>query len=127
MFTYDINTDIGKVRREISDTTNADLHPGEGIRPDGTNFSDEDIKYYLQMNDDSITGAARSLLIVLATAYSTRATEMEFGPYRESYKDQIMNIRRQIAMMERRYEDEQSAKPRSIPRFSTTQVGIDFS
>ena len=110
-FTYDPTNDIGKVRREINDTKDATQFPGQGIKPDGTNFCDEDIQYYLDENNGSVIGAAHNLLIVLATAYATQATEVELGPYRESYKEQLVNLRRQISMLERRYDEEQSNKP----------------
>ena len=126
MFTYDPSTDIGKVRREINDIYDAELYPGKGIKPDGSNFPDEDIQYYLEVNNGSIIGAAHNLLVVLATAYATQATEVELGPFRESYKEQLVNIRRQIAMLERRYEEERSNRPKQINVAKTVQLGIDF-
>ena len=125
-FTYDPSTDIGKVRREINDTKDASQFPGHGVKPDGSNFCDEDIQYYLDQNNGSIIGAAYNLLIVLATAYATQASEVELGPFRESYKEQLVNLRRQINMLERRYDEEMSNKPRQINIAKTVQLGIDF-
>ena len=124
-FTYDPNTDIGRVRFEISDHIDASVNPGAGVRPDGSNFCDEDIQYYLDLNDGSILGAAHNLLVVLATAYATQATETELGPFRESYREQLLNIRRQIVLLERRIEEEKNKYKRMVAAKSYN-LGIDF-
>jgi len=125
MFTYDPSTPVGKVRREIQDTKDAGIYPGAGILPDGSNIEDEDIEYYLEQYANSIIGASIAVLTIVATAYSTLATETELGPYRESYKETVVNIRRQIALLERRYDDEKR-KPR-VAVARTVVVGAEFS
>lgn len=41
-FTYDLTTDIGKIRMELGDETF-----GSGVKPDNSNFSDEEIQVIL--------------------------------------------------------------------------------
>ena len=125
-FTYDPTTLVGKVRFQIGDYKNADLEPGTGVRPDGNNFSDEEIQFYLDQNDGDVIGAAHDLLVVLATEYATRATSVMLGPFSESYKETILNIRRQIAMLERRME-EQKQRYRRIPIARSTNLRITFT
>ena len=121
-FSYDPSTNIGKVRREIHDIKDASITPGAGIFPDGENVSDEDIAYYLQQANDSIIGAALSVLTVVANAYSIQATEVELGPFRESYKEVLVNLRRQINMLERRYDEEKRSNRIKIATSGTSLV-----
>lgn len=103
-FTFDTSTNVGKVRREIGDRENASLTPGAGIRPNGENYTDEDIEYYLAQNQDNVDLSAISILTILATEFSTKGTEAEMGSVRESYKSTVVNIRRQIATIQARYD-----------------------
>ena len=41
-FSYDLTTDIGVVRLELGDTT-----PDAGVKPDGTNLSNEELQVWL--------------------------------------------------------------------------------
>ncbi|MGB8644037.1 MAG: hypothetical protein WCF84_02280 [Anaerolineae bacterium] len=66
-FTYDLTTDLGKLRLLLGDTTS-----GSGIRPDGSNFLDAELTYFLSV--EGLVGAAGALACeTLATQYATLA------------------------------------------------------
>jgi hypothetical protein len=75
-FTYTLTTDLGKVRLEIGDTTS-----GAGVRPDGSNFSDAEVQYFLD-EEGSVAGAVARACEVLATLWATVAN-LTVGPRRE--------------------------------------------
>lgn len=79
-FTYDLATDVGKLRLEIGDTAE-----DEEIKPNGENFSDEELEHLL--SDEGSVGrtAARSCEI-LARMYAP-LVDLAVGPQRESLSD----------------------------------------
>jgi hypothetical protein len=79
-WTYNVATDIGKVRLELGDDVNA-----AGVRPDGSNFSDEEIQVYLS-REGSVMGAVAGLCEALATQYAW-VTTIAVGPRRENLSD----------------------------------------
>ncbi len=52
-FTYNLSNDTGKVRLEIGDVTS-----GAGVRPDGSNLSDEEIAVWLTREGTAMRAAA---------------------------------------------------------------------
>lgn len=77
-FTYDLTTDIGKVRLALGDTTD-----GSGPRPDGSNFEDEELDTFLVLEDDDVELATARALEVLAIQWASRA-DLQVGPRKES-------------------------------------------
>jgi hypothetical protein len=78
-FTYDITTDVGKVRFQIGDRVE-----NTGVRPDGTNFSDEEIEMMLTELNDNILATSARLLSTLSAEWAL-LTDFAMGPRKESY------------------------------------------
>ncbi len=76
-FTYDISTDIGKLRLEIGDT-----EQGSGCKPDRTNFADEELQIWLD-RESSVVGAVAASCEALARTWA-RLADLAIGPRRES-------------------------------------------
>lgn len=78
-FTYVLATDVGKVRLEISDTSST---TGAGVKPDGTNLTDEEIQIWLT-REGTVMSAAAAACEALARAWA-RVADVGVGPRRES-------------------------------------------
>jgi hypothetical protein len=76
-FTYDLTTNVGQVRLALGDTVS-----GSGVRPDGSNFTDAEIQYFLTQEADSVAGATAAACAALAVAWSNVAN-LTVGPRRE--------------------------------------------
>lgn len=77
-FTYDLTMDAGKLRLEIGDSTE-----GTGVRPDGTNFEDDEIAYILDQEGGSLGRAVARACEMLATLWAS-AADLTVGPRSES-------------------------------------------
>jgi len=101
-FSYDLasaDTDtlnVSKVRLEIDDTVYA-----AGVKPDGTNFTDEEIMIWLDREGDDVMRAVASACEVLARGWA-RVADIAVGPRRESlgqvaqrYAEQAKSLRTQ--------------------------------
>lgn len=75
-FTYVLTTSVGKLRLEIGDTTS-----GSGVKPDGSNFSDAELEYFLDQ-EGTVGRATARACEALATAWSTVAN-LTVGPRKE--------------------------------------------
>ena len=79
-FSYDLasaDTDtlnVSKVRLEIDDTVYT-----AGVKPDGTNFTDEEIMIWLSRESDDVMRAVASACEVLARAWA-RVADIAVGP-----------------------------------------------
>ena len=94
-FTYDTATDIGKVRFAIGDVTS-----GAGIKPDGTNFSDEELQ--LLLTREGNWGAAAAACCETLSVWYARVVNISVGPRREdlgairqAYVDLAAQLRKQ--------------------------------
>jgi len=76
-YTYRIGTDIGKIRLQLGDDTEE-----SGVRPDGGNFSDEELQTYLD-REGSVMRATAGLCETLALQYA-RMADLRVGPRSES-------------------------------------------
>jgi len=74
-FTYDLSTDIGKVRLLISDT----------VAP--SHFTDEEIQVFLTLNGESVYPAAAAALESWAASITDSATSEKIGDYAYSKKN----------------------------------------
>lgn len=98
-FTYILTTDIGKLRLEIGDTSPT---AGQGVKPDGSYITDEELQVLLAREGSSVGRAAAAACEVLARMYA-RFVDVAVGPRRESlsqaskaYLEQAQELRRQF-------------------------------
>lgn len=97
-FTYRLSTELGKTRLAIGDTVN-----GAGPRPNGANFSDEEINVYLTpvlAAGNSYGRAVAQLLRLLANEWTSKAS-ISIGEYRVDYNTIAANYRAAAAEWER--------------------------
>ena len=80
-FTYDVTSDLGKVRLEIGDRVS-----GKGVRPDNSNFSDEEITEMLTVLSNDVQATAARLLAVLSREWAL-VSDITLGPRREKFSD----------------------------------------
>lgn len=85
-FTYDLTSNIGKIRLLIGDTV-----VNVGVKPDGTNYSDEEIQVFLDRNGNDADIAAAELLENLARMWSLEP-DVKMGPVTESRSDVAENL-----------------------------------
>lgn len=93
-FTYNstsLSTDLAKVRLAIGDTSSA---TGAGIRPDGTNFSDEELDVFIT-GAASWRAAVAPILRVLANQYASAARSVRFADYAEDFTQTAAQLRKQ--------------------------------
>jgi len=64
-FTNDLSTAIGQMRYHLGDDVS-----GAGVKPDGTNFTDEQLTYALSNNGQNVKAAAAEVCGVLATRWA---------------------------------------------------------
>ena len=78
-YSYDITTDIGKVRRLINDT---DITPTTDAQ-----FNDEEIEFFLSLAQNSILMAASYALEAWAASITDSLTSEKIGDYSYTKKD----------------------------------------
>ena len=76
-FTYDLTTNVGRVRFEVGDRTQ-----DNGVRPDRSNFSDDEIEAVLTDAEGNINSATAHLLDVLSREWALVA-DITLGPRKE--------------------------------------------
>jgi len=97
-FTYNLSTDIGRVRLAIGDTVK-----GSGPRADGSNFSDEELNVYLTpviAAGYSYGRAVSQVLRLLANEWTGKAS-VSIGDYSVQYAAVADNYRKAAAEWER--------------------------
>lgn len=77
-FTYSLSSNIGKVRLLLGDTTD-----NSGPRPDGSNFEDDELDFFLELEGESVDLATARACEVLATQWAAVA-DLTVGPRKES-------------------------------------------
>jgi len=93
-FTYNLSTDIGRVRLAIGDTVK-----GSGPRADGSNFSDEELNVYLTpviAAGYSYGRAVSQVLRLLANEWTGKAS-VSIGDYSVQYAAVADNYRKAAA------------------------------
>lgn len=80
-FTYDLTTNRGAVRLALNDTVS-----GTGPRPDGSNFTDAEIDYFLTTAGSDVDAAVARACQALALAWANVAS-ITVGPRSEQYGD----------------------------------------
>lgn len=76
-FTYDLATEVGRLRLALGDTAD-----GAGVKPDGSNFSDEELAYFLAVEGNVVDLATARACEALATAWANVA-DLTVGPRSE--------------------------------------------
>ncbi|MDR3572864.1 MAG: hypothetical protein P4L50_03300 [Anaerolineaceae bacterium] len=76
-FTYDLTTDVGKARFELGDVVQ-----GAGVKPDGSNFSDEELQMLID-REGSALRAVQAACGTLARLWSM-VSDIAVGPRREN-------------------------------------------
>lgn len=77
-FTYDLDTPIGEVRLEIGDDDNS---ADAGVKPNGTNFSDEEIQKALDNEGGIVLRAAARLCEILARRWAGAGENVRIRDY----------------------------------------------
>lgn len=93
-FTYDgtvLTTDLAKVRMALGDTSSA---TGEGIRPDGSNFTDEELAVFIDATDTWRSAVVQALR-VLANQYAAAARSIQFADFKEDFTRAAAEYRKQ--------------------------------
>lgn len=90
-FTYDTDTDVGKVRLLIDDKVEATAH-----------FTDEEIETFLSLAGDSVLLAAALALEAWATSLSETAESEKIGDY--SYTNKLVEKKLALAKQYRELE-----------------------
>lgn len=76
-FTYTLATNVGDIRLEIGDSVEDD-----GVRPNGRNFSDEELTQ-LYAEEGTIGRTAARCAEILTKEWASRPTEWKLGPQGE--------------------------------------------
>jgi hypothetical protein len=94
-FTYDLDTDSGELRLAIGDTVE-----DTGPRPNGRNFSDAEITYFLGAG--SVSRASVQAFDALAAEWSAYAGNSRLGPTAQAsaqakaYSERATELRQQL-------------------------------
>lgn len=88
--TTDLELDIGQVRLEIGDS---DETTGQGVKPDGTNFTDLEIQWFLDQ-EGSVRLAAAHACEALSRHWS-KVANIQIGSRREEFAKIAENWRAQ--------------------------------
>lgn len=78
-FTTDLNTPVGKIRLEIGDDDNG---TDMGVKPNGTNFSDDQLTYFYTDESNNVLAASARALEVLARMYARAGKSVTIRGYR---------------------------------------------
>lgn len=95
-FTYDPTTDIGKVRFELGDDT-----LNQGVKPDGTNLSNEEIQVLLD-REGSVMRAVAGACEMLSRRWVT-VSNITVGPRQETYAQVAQGFSSRAAELRRQY------------------------
>jgi hypothetical protein len=92
-FTYDLTNDLGRLRLLVGDTVlNA------GIKPDQSNYSDEELQAFLDRAGGDLNVGAAELLETLARVWALEP-DVKMGPIYERRSDIAKNLRTQATAL----------------------------
>ncbi len=94
-FTYDLTTDIGAARLELGDTSS-----GSGVKPDGTNLSDEELQSLITREGSVMRGCAAACELLArhwarVANISVGSRREDFGAVAEQWSKQAKTLREQ--------------------------------
>jgi hypothetical protein len=96
-FTYNLATTVGQLRLEIGDHTS-----GTGVRPDGSNFSDEELEAILTQEGDVLGRGIARACEILANAWATFA-DLTVGPRSEKLSQVAARFEKRAAALRMQY------------------------
>jgi hypothetical protein len=97
VFTYDLTTDTGKLRLLIGDTVE-----DEGALPQGKNFANHELEFFLSEADNDLKLAEASATEALAAAWS-KVANTTMGPLKESLSDVAKAFERRAMVLREQY------------------------
>ena len=97
-FTYDLSTNVGKIRLELGDTIQ-----NSGIRPNNGNLSDEELQYWYD-RELNVMRAVAAACEALARMWSTAAS-ISIGPHSESLSDVAEAWDKRAKLLRQQYGD----------------------
>lgn len=109
-FTYDLSTDIGAMRLELGDTTS-----GSGVKPDGTNLTDEELQVLLTREGTVMTACAAAC--ELLARHWARVANISVGSRRED----LSSVAEQWSKQARQLREQYGGAAGSVQAFS---VGV---
>lgn len=77
-FSYNLATATGQIRLEIGDTNSA---TDQGIRPDGTNFTDEELAYFYTAEGSNVLAASARACEVVARLWAGAGESVKIRDY----------------------------------------------
>jgi hypothetical protein len=114
-FSYDLLTDVGKVRLAIGDRV-----PNGGVRPDRANFSDEEITAILTEEANAINVTSARLVEILARKWAQMA-DFTLGPRKES----LSQISKQYVQLATRLREQSGGNSLSATTGFVRRDGYD--
>jgi len=116
LFTYDLTTDIGKVRMLVADTDSS-----------GYDFEDDEVSAALTQEGDSIKRAAALLLLVLAANRSRLSVSVKRGNVSEDLKGVAADLRAQAAALVAQASDDEDVPLSAIisPSYETFSYTVN--
>ncbi len=79
--TTDLSTPVGKVRFEIGDDNDAAVTTDAGVKPDGSNYTDDQIKYFLSEASQNFLIAAALACENLRTLWAAESEKIKIRDY----------------------------------------------
>lgn len=98
-FSYILSTAVGQLRAELGDTSSV---AGEGVKPDGSYLTDEELQYLLDREGDDVMLATAAACELLAR-HCSRLVSMTVGPRSESLSDMAKAWKDRAAELREQY------------------------
>lgn len=126
--TVDVRTQVGQVRLEIGDTNTAS---GKGKKPDGTNFSDDELNVWLgragrlTRDTDAQVGMAAAMACETLARMWASAADIELPTRKEYYSQVAIRFEAQAKELWGRYNGGLRIRKLSVPGNlgTTTEYG----
>lgn len=114
--TADIDTNIGKVRFEIGDSS-----IGQGVLPDGANFDDSEVQYALTQSGENVKPAAAILAGIAAARWASQPQSFSVDGLSLNRGDAAARFREMAA----RLTDSEAAIASGVAMVTGISYGID--
>ncbi len=114
--TADIDTNIGKVRFEIGDSS-----IGQGVLPDGANFDDSEVQYALTQSGENVKPAAAILAGIAAARWAGQPQSFSVDGLSLNRGDAAARFREMAA----RLTDSEAAIASGVAMVTGISYGID--
>lgn len=103
---------ITKIRLEMGDTSfSPESAPGNGIKPDGTHFSDDELLYWYGQNSSNVLLTAYHTLTILSGMYAGREESISLpNGWKIDSKGRSKQLREAAAELKRRAHEQADKK-----------------